>query len=81
LNYSKDSRKTDLTELWSDGLLETLVPNPSKLHFGSEVLHSDLQVLDYDLGDMHTLNPQVKEDIEFQIGLIINYYPRNFFPV
>jgi hypothetical protein len=34
LNYSNDSRKTDLTELWSDMLLEMLVVNSSKLHFG-----------------------------------------------
>jgi hypothetical protein len=33
------------------------------------VLHSDLQGLDYDLGDMHTLNLKIKEDIEFQIGI------------
>jgi hypothetical protein len=54
LNYSKDSRKTDLTKLWSDRLLETLVVNPSKLHFGQEVLHDDLQGLYYDLHDLNT---------------------------
>jgi hypothetical protein len=43
LHYSKDSRKTDLIELWSDSLLETLVANPSKLHFGQGLLHGDLQ--------------------------------------
>jgi hypothetical protein len=42
LNYFKDSRKTDLTELWLDRLLTTLIPNPSKVHFGPEVLHGDL---------------------------------------
>jgi hypothetical protein len=26
--------KTDLTELWSDRLLVTLIANPSKLYFG-----------------------------------------------
>jgi hypothetical protein len=66
LNYSKDSRKIDLTELWSDRLLETLVANPSKLHFGQDVLHGDLQRLDYDLGNMHTPTLKIKEDIEFQ---------------
>jgi hypothetical protein len=41
--------------LWSDRLIEILIANPSKLHFGQEVLHGNLQRLDYDLGDMHTL--------------------------
>jgi hypothetical protein len=54
-----------LNELWSDRLIEILVPNPSKIHFGQEVLHGDLQRLCYDLGDMDTLTPQIKEDIEF----------------
>jgi hypothetical protein len=65
LNYSKDSRKTDLIELWSDRLLETLVANPSKLHFGQKVLHGDIQGLYYDLGGMHTPTLKIKEDIEF----------------
>jgi hypothetical protein len=43
LNYSKDSWKTDLTELWSNRLHGTLAANPSKLHFRQEVLHGDLQ--------------------------------------
>jgi hypothetical protein len=34
LYYSKESRKTDLIELWSDRLLETIVANPSMLQFG-----------------------------------------------
>jgi hypothetical protein len=60
LNYSKDSRKTDLIELWSDRLLETLVANPSKLHVGQKVLHDDIQGLYYDLGDMHTPTLKIK---------------------
>jgi hypothetical protein len=28
LNESKDSRKTDLKELWSDRLVEILIANP-----------------------------------------------------
>jgi hypothetical protein len=79
LNYSKDFRKTDLTELWSDRLLATLVANPPKLHFGQEVLHCDLQRLDYDLGDMHTPTPKIKEDIEFQSGLIVKLLSWKFF--
>jgi hypothetical protein len=80
LNYSKDSRKTDLTELWSDMLLETLVANPSKLQFGQKVLHGDLQRLYYNLGDMHTPTPKIKEDIEFQRGLIVKLLSWTFFP-
>jgi hypothetical protein len=34
LILSKYYRKTKLKELWSDRLLETLIANPSKLHFG-----------------------------------------------
>jgi hypothetical protein len=30
----KDSRKTDLNKLWSDSLIEILIANLSKLHFG-----------------------------------------------
>jgi hypothetical protein len=33
------------------------------------VLHSDLQRLYYDLGDMHILTLKIKEDIEFQKGI------------
>jgi hypothetical protein len=55
--------------LWSDRLIEILIRNLSKLHIGQDVLHRDLQGLDYDLSDMHTLTPQIKEDIEFQRGI------------
>jgi hypothetical protein len=65
LNESKDYKKTDLNELWSDRLIEILIANPSKLHVGQEVLHGDTQRLDYDLGDMRTLTLKLKEDIVF----------------
>jgi hypothetical protein len=71
LHYSKDSRKTDLIELWSDRLLETLVANPSKLHFGQGLLHGDLQRLCYGMGDRHTPYPNIKEGMEFTIVLIV----------
>jgi hypothetical protein len=58
-----------LNELCSDKLIEILIVNPSKLHFEQEVIHGDLQRLDYDLGDMHTLTPKINEDIEFQKGI------------
>jgi hypothetical protein len=61
-----------LNDLWSDRLIEILIANPSELHFGQEVLHGDLQRLDYDLDDMHTLTPQIKEDIKFKEGLLLS---------
>jgi hypothetical protein len=57
--------------LCSDKLIEIFIANTSKLHFGQEVFYGDLQRLDYDLGDMHTPTPQIKEDMEFQIGLVV----------
>jgi hypothetical protein len=42
------------------------------------VLHGDLERLKYDLGDMLTLTPQIKEDIEFQRGLVVKLNPGNF---
>jgi hypothetical protein len=65
MNKSKDfGKKTDLKELWWDRLIEILIANPSKLHFGQEVLYGDLQRLDYDMGDMHIPYPNIEEDIE-----------------
>jgi hypothetical protein len=57
--------------LWSDRLIEILIANPSKLHFGQEVFHGDLQRLYYDLGDMHTPYPNIEEDMEFTKVLIV----------
>jgi hypothetical protein len=57
-----------LNELCLDWLIEILIINSLKLHFGQEVLHGDLQGLDYDLASMHTLTLNIKEDIEFQMG-------------
>jgi hypothetical protein len=67
-----------LDELWSDGLIEILITNPSKLQFGQEVFHGDHQRLDYDLGDMHTLTLKIKEDIEFRRGINVNLNPEFF---
>jgi hypothetical protein len=55
--------------LWSDRLIASLIAIAPRLHFGQEVLHGDLQRLDYDLGDIPTLNLKIKEDIEFQRGI------------
>jgi hypothetical protein len=71
LHYSKDSRKTDLIELWSDRLLQTLIANPSKLHFGQGLLHGDLQRLYYGLRYRHTPYRNIEEDMEFTIVLIV----------
>jgi hypothetical protein len=60
-----------LKELWSDRLIEILIPNRSMLHFGQEVLHGDLQILYYVLGDRHTPYPNIKEDMEFTLVLIV----------
>jgi hypothetical protein len=70
-----------LNVLLSDRLIEILIANPSKLDFGQEVLHCDIQGLDYDLGDMHTLTLMIKEDIEFQIGLIVKQKLEENFPM
>jgi hypothetical protein len=69
-----------LTELWSGRLLEILIANPSKLYFGQEVLHCDLQGLEYDLGDMHTPYPKIEEDMEFTIVLIVKQKLEENFP-
>jgi hypothetical protein len=75
---SKYSRKTDLNELLSDMLIEIFIANPSKLHFGQEVMHGDLQRLGYDLGDMHILTLKIKEDIKFHRGVNIKLNPGKF---
>jgi hypothetical protein len=60
-----------LKELWSDMLLKTLVANPSELHFGQGLLHGNLQRLYYGLGDRHTPYPNIEENMEFTIVLIV----------
>jgi hypothetical protein len=67
-----------LNELWSDRLIEILIANPSKLHFGREVIHCDLQGLDYELGDMNTPYPNIEEDMEFTTVLIVKQKLENF---
>jgi hypothetical protein len=71
LNLSKYYRKAKLKELWSDRLLETLVANASKLHFGQGLLHGDLQGLYYGMGYRHIPYLNIKEDMEFTIVLIV----------
>jgi hypothetical protein len=64
--------------LWSDRLIASLIANAPELHFIQEVHHGDLQGFYSDLGDMHTLTLKIKEDIEFQIGLIVKLNPGKF---
>jgi hypothetical protein len=65
--------------LWLDRLIEILIANPSKLHSGQEVLHGELQILYYVLGDMNTLTLKIKEYIEFQKGINVKLNPKKFF--
>jgi hypothetical protein len=81
LHYSKDSRKTDLIESWLDRLLETLVTNPSKLHFGLGLFHGYLQRLYYGLGDRHTPYLNIEEDMKFTIVLIVKQKLEEIFTV
>jgi hypothetical protein len=60
-----------LKELWSDRLLETLVANPSKLHFGQVLLYGDLQIFYCGLGDRHTPYLNIEEDMKFTKVLIV----------
>jgi hypothetical protein len=67
-----------LNEFWSDRLIEILIANPSKLRFGQDVFHGDLQRLENNLGDMHTLTLKIKGDIVFQRGIAVKLNPREF---
>jgi hypothetical protein len=67
-----------LTELWSDRLLEILIANPSKLHFGQGLLHVYLERFNYDMGDMNILTLKIKEDIEFQRVMNVKVNPEEF---
>jgi hypothetical protein len=57
-----------LKKLSSHWLIEILIANLSKLHFRRAVLHTDLQRLNYDLGDRHTLTPRSKKIWNFKEG-------------
>jgi hypothetical protein len=57
-----------LDELWSDRLIEILIPNAPEFYFGQGLLYGDLQILDYDLGDMHTVTLKIKNILNFKKG-------------
>jgi hypothetical protein len=63
-----------LTGLSLDRLIATLIANPPDLLLEQEVIHSDLQTLQYDLGDMHKPTPHIEEDIGFQKWLIVKQF-------
>jgi hypothetical protein len=42
------------------------------------LLHGDLQRMEYDLDDRYTLTLKIKDDTEFQRGLIVKLKPRKF---
>jgi hypothetical protein len=65
--------KTDSTELWWDRLIATLIANAPELHFGEEVFDGNLQRLHYYLGNMHTLNLKIKEDIQRGMNVKLNF--------
>jgi hypothetical protein len=54
-----------LTKLWSIKLFATSIANPPELNFGRGVLHGALQILHYDLIDMHKLTPNIQEVMSF----------------
>jgi hypothetical protein len=61
--------------LWSDRLIEILIPNALELHFLQGLLHGGLWRLKYDLGDIYTIAPKIKKDIEFWRGIIVKLKP------
>jgi hypothetical protein len=67
-----------LKELWSDRLIEILIPNAPELHFRQGLLHGDIQRLNDDLVDRYILTPMIKRDIEFQRGINVKLKPRKF---
>jgi hypothetical protein len=69
-----------LNELWSDRLIEIHIANSSKLRFGQDELHCDLQRLDYYLGGMHTPYPNIEEDMKFTKVLIVKQKLGENFP-
>jgi hypothetical protein len=52
-----------LTKLCSISLVATAILNPPELRFGRGVLHGALQILHYDVIDMHKLTPNIPEVI------------------
>jgi hypothetical protein len=51
---------------------------PLELNFGQEVIHSDLQFLNYDLVDIHKLTPKIQEVMKFQRWLIVKVILEKF---
>jgi hypothetical protein len=66
-----------LPDLCSISLVATAIANPPDLNFGRAVLHGALQILHYDLIDMHKLTPKIQEVIAFTKWLSDNQILRN----
>jgi hypothetical protein len=56
------SKSLEKHENWTTRKIEIIATNPPKLKPGQGVLPSDLQILHYNLGDMHNLTPKIQED-------------------
>jgi hypothetical protein len=66
LNYFKDSESNLVwPDLCSISLVATAIANPPELNFGWGVLYAALQILHYDLIDMHKLTLNIQEVIAF----------------
>jgi hypothetical protein len=61
----------ELPEICSLRRLVTNNANSPELKLGQEVSRGDLQTLHSNLLDMHRLNPDMEEDVEFKKGLSI----------
>jgi hypothetical protein len=51
---------------WTNREIEIIATNPPGLKPGQGVLPSDLQILHYNMGDMHNLTPKIRDDMAFQ---------------
>jgi hypothetical protein len=67
-----------LTEICSNRLIATNIANQPELKFGQEVIHGDLKYFHYDLVDIHTPYPNIEEDMEFSIVLVVKKILQKF---
>jgi hypothetical protein len=64
--FSKVLSLKQKPENWTSREIEIIATNPLGLKPGQGVLPSDLQTLNYNLGDMHNLTPKIWGDMTFQ---------------
>jgi hypothetical protein len=60
------SKSLKTPENWTTREIESVTTNPPGLKPGQGVLPSGLQTLQYNLGDMHNLTPNIRGDITLQ---------------